>query len=78
MTRYDYTERSLELADQLLAISCELREHLHHHASEMRAVSARSRLALLPGGTRRALQGDQDALELERARLQDQADSLEA
>jgi hypothetical protein len=75
--RYDYTERSLELADQLLSIACELREHLQVHQADMRAVSGRRRLGLLPGGWR-ALEGDQHALDLDRGRLQQQLDGLEA
>jgi hypothetical protein len=75
--RYDYTERSLELADQLLSIACELREHLQVHQADMHAISGRRRLGLLPGG-RRALEHDHDAADLGGARLEDQFDSLEA
>ena len=73
--KYDYTERSLELADQLLSISVELREHLKSQQAEQRAASGRRRLGLLPGG-RQALQNVQDGFDPSWACGEQQLDCL--
>lgn len=71
-TRYDFTEHCLELADQLLTISSELREALTLQRNE--AGSGRRRLGLLDGG--RALENVDAVIDFPGARLEQKANSF--
>lgn len=71
-TRYDYTDRCLELADQLLTISSELRETLIDQRNE--AGSGRRRLGLLSGG--RSLENVETVVDFPGTSLEQKANSF--
>lgn len=70
--RYDFTDRCLELADQLLTISSELRETLVNQRNE--AGSGRRRFGLLCGG--RALEDQEAIVDLAGTSLEQKANNF--
>jgi len=50
MLHRDYSEKALEITDQIMDLTCDLRKILLMHERELRALLARRGLALIDGG----------------------------